>query len=68
MGPVKIVADLWCDPSKPVREGHFFNVKRIRSIGLNIFGKNIKKTEISQNADFSVLRNFSSFLDFSQDW
>ena len=54
-GPIKIVADL-CDLSKPVREGHSFNGKRIRSIGLTGFEKNKKDYQkFSQNADFSVL-------------
>ena len=42
MGPVKFVADLWCDLSKPVQEGHFFNGKRFRSIGLTSLEKNPK--------------------------
>ena len=70
MGPVKIVADLWCDLSKPVREGHFFNGKIIRSIGHTSSEKNPKNTsKFAQNAQICILGNGREvFLDFSQSW
>ena len=47
MGSVKSVADLWCDLSKLVQEGHFFNGTQIRSIEYKSFEKKFaQKAEI----------------------
>ena len=69
MGPVKFVADLWCDLSKPVQEGHFFNGKRFGSIGLTSLEKNPKNCPILRENGKSGFRVIlGSFLDFTQNW
>ena len=62
MGPVKIVADLWCNLSKPVRKGHFFNRKIFSTIGL--WEKSKKMLKISQNTEICSLGKFCFFRFF----
>ena len=72
MGAVKIVAYLWCDLSKPLQEGHFFNQKIIRSIRLTSLEKK-KKIQICSkcwNLHFGQrLRSIWIFLKTAKsDW
>ena len=63
---IKIVKSIWCDLSKPVREGQKTNEERFSSIGLTSFGKKHQsylKIPYSGRAAFS-----GSFWDFSQNW